>query len=60
MTQRCKDGFGESQAKKAETGGANSPKLPFGMEDVYAEGVEKVDFSMLRRQKKEVNLAMHR
>ncbi|CAL8992715.1 unnamed protein product [Prunus brigantina] len=36
------------------------PKLPFDMEDVYAEGVEKVDFSMLRRQKKEVNLAMHR
>ncbi|CAL9020957.1 unnamed protein product [Prunus brigantina] len=86
---KCKDGFGESQAKKAETGGANmlgkkraleeahrsvmgtgprlppfdpqeSPKLPFRMEDVYVEGVEKVDFSMLRRQKKEVNLAMHR
>ncbi|CAL2270353.1 unnamed protein product [Prunus armeniaca] len=36
------------------------PKLPFGMDDVYAEGVEKVDFSGLRRQKKEVNLAMHR
>ncbi|CAL2229946.1 unnamed protein product [Prunus armeniaca] len=36
------------------------PKLPFGMDDVYAEGVEKVDFSRLRRQKKEVNLAMHR
>ncbi|CAL2277499.1 unnamed protein product [Prunus armeniaca] len=30
------------------------------MEDVYAEGVEKMDFSRLRRQKKEVNLAMHR
>ncbi|CAL8174806.1 unnamed protein product [Prunus armeniaca] len=29
------------------------PKLPFGMEDVYAEGVEKVDFSRLCRQKKE-------
>ncbi|CAL2247010.1 unnamed protein product [Prunus armeniaca] len=24
-------------------------KLPFGMDDVYAEGVEKVDFSRLRR-----------
>ncbi|CAL8136887.1 unnamed protein product [Prunus armeniaca] len=36
------------------------PKPPFGMDDVYAEGVEKVDFSGLRRQKKEVNLAMHR
>ncbi|CAL8137242.1 unnamed protein product [Prunus armeniaca] len=36
------------------------PKRPFGMDDVYAEGVEKVDFSRLRRQKKEVNLAMHR
>ncbi|CAL8087350.1 unnamed protein product [Prunus armeniaca] len=37
------------------------PRLPpFGMDDVYAEGVEKVDFSGLRRQKKEVNLAMHR
>ncbi|CAL9006574.1 unnamed protein product [Prunus brigantina] len=35
-------------------------KLPFGMDDVYAEGVEKMDFSELRRQKKEVNLAMHR
>ena len=35
-------------------------KLPFGMEDVFAEGVEKVDFSRLRQQKKEVNLAMHR
>ncbi|CAL8154610.1 unnamed protein product [Prunus armeniaca] len=35
-------------------------KLPFGMEDVYAEGMEKVDFSMLHWQKKEVNLAMHR
>ncbi|CAL8117897.1 unnamed protein product [Prunus armeniaca] len=35
------------------------PKLPFGIEDVFAEGVEKVDFSKLRRQKKEVNLAMH-
>ncbi|CAL2269631.1 unnamed protein product [Prunus armeniaca] len=35
-------------------------KLPFGMNDVYAEGVEKVDFSGLRRQRKEVNLAMHR
>ncbi|BBN69363.1 hypothetical protein Prudu_905S000200 [Prunus dulcis] len=32
------------------------PKLPFGMEDVFAEGVEKVDFGRLR-QKKEVNLA---
>ncbi|XP_020425735.1 uncharacterized protein LOC109950606 [Prunus persica] len=37
-----------------------SPKLPFGMEDVFAEGVEKVDFGRLRQQKKEVNLAMHR
>ncbi|CAL2257598.1 unnamed protein product [Prunus armeniaca] len=27
------------------------PKLPFGMEDVYAKGVEKMDFSRLRRQK---------
>ncbi|CAL8117016.1 unnamed protein product [Prunus armeniaca] len=36
------------------------PKLPFGMEDVYAEGVEKVDFSGLRRQNNEVNLTMHR
>ncbi|CAL8168861.1 unnamed protein product [Prunus armeniaca] len=35
-------------------------KLPLGMEDVYVEGVEKMDFSRLRRQKKEVNLAMHR
>lgn len=35
------------------------PKLPFGIDDVFAEGVEKVDFSKLRRQK-EVNLAMHR
>ncbi|CAL8152803.1 unnamed protein product [Prunus armeniaca] len=35
------------------------PKLPFGMEDVYAKRVEKVDFSTLRRQKNEVNLAMH-
>ncbi|XP_034197228.1 myosin-7B-like [Prunus dulcis] len=35
------------------------PKLPFGMEDVFAEGVEKVDFGRLRQQK-EVNLAMHR
>ncbi|VVA38998.1 PREDICTED: LOC110768041 isoform, partial [Prunus dulcis] len=35
------------------------PKLPFGMEDVFAEGVEKVDFGRLRQQKKEVNLAMH-
>ncbi|XP_008243398.1 PREDICTED: uncharacterized protein LOC103341630 [Prunus mume] len=35
------------------------PKLPFGMDDVYADGVEKVDFSGLCRQKKEVNLAMH-
>ncbi|XP_034199861.1 uncharacterized protein LOC117615009 [Prunus dulcis] len=30
------------------------------MEDVFAEGVEKVDFGRLRQQKKEVNLAMHR
>ncbi|CAL9004636.1 unnamed protein product, partial [Prunus brigantina] len=29
------------------------PKLPFGMDDVYAEGVEKMDFSELRREKKE-------
>ncbi|XP_016648931.1 PREDICTED: uncharacterized protein LOC107880907 [Prunus mume] len=36
------------------------PKLPFGIEDVYAKGVEKVDFSMLRQQKNEVNFAMHR
>ncbi|BBH09168.1 hypothetical protein Prudu_021592 [Prunus dulcis] len=36
------------------------PKLPFGMEDVFAKGVEKVDFGRLRQQKKEVNLAMHR
>ncbi|CAL8133938.1 unnamed protein product [Prunus armeniaca] len=36
------------------------PKLPFSMEDVYAEGVEKMDFSRLHQQKKEVNLAMHR
>ncbi|CAL2256830.1 unnamed protein product [Prunus armeniaca] len=35
-------------------------KLPLGMKDVYAEEVEKVDFSTLRQQKKEVNLAMHR
>ncbi|CAL2254433.1 unnamed protein product [Prunus armeniaca] len=35
-------------------------KLPFGMEDVYAEGAEKVDFSGLRQQNKEVNLAVHR
>ncbi|BBG99071.1 hypothetical protein Prudu_008649 [Prunus dulcis] len=33
------------------------PKLPFGMEDIFAEGVEKVDFGRLRQQKKEVNLA---
>ncbi|CAL2266567.1 unnamed protein product [Prunus armeniaca] len=37
-----------------------SPKLPFGMKDVFAEGVEMVDFGKLCRQKKEVNLAMHR
>ncbi|BBN67213.1 hypothetical protein Prudu_11S000200, partial [Prunus dulcis] len=37
-----------------------SSKLPFGMEDIFAEGVEKVDFGKLRQQKKEVNLAMHR
>ncbi|CAL8162159.1 unnamed protein product [Prunus armeniaca] len=37
-----------------------SPKLPFGMEDVYAKGVEKMDFSKLCLQKKEINLAMHR
>ncbi|CAL8084650.1 unnamed protein product [Prunus armeniaca] len=36
------------------------PKLPFGIEDTFVEGVEKVDFSVLRQQKKEVNLAMHR
>ncbi|BBN68174.1 Pentatricopeptide repeat superfamily protein [Prunus dulcis] len=36
------------------------PWSPFGMEDVFAEGVEKVDFGRLRQQKKEVNLAMHR
>ncbi|CAL2238076.1 unnamed protein product [Prunus armeniaca] len=36
------------------------PKQPFSIEDVYAEGVEKMDFARLRRQKKEVNLAMHR
>ncbi|VVA41041.1 PREDICTED: LOC109950577, partial [Prunus dulcis] len=36
------------------------PKFPFGMEDIFAEGVEKVDFGRLRQQKKEVNLAMHR
>ncbi|CAL2246901.1 unnamed protein product [Prunus armeniaca] len=30
-----------------------SSKLPFSMKDVYVEGLEKVDFSMLRRQKKE-------
>ena len=30
------------------------PKLPFGMEDVFVEGVEKVDFGRLRQQKKEV------
>ncbi|BBG92532.1 hypothetical protein Prudu_000294 [Prunus dulcis] len=36
------------------------PKLPFGMEDIFAEGVEKVDFGRLRQQKKEVNLAIHR
>ncbi|KAL6286171.1 hypothetical protein ACE6H2_010561 [Prunus campanulata] len=35
------------------------PKLPFGIEDVFAEGVEKVDFGKLRWQKKE-NLAIHR
>ncbi|CAL2252505.1 unnamed protein product [Prunus armeniaca] len=36
------------------------PKLPFGIKDVFPEGVEKVDFSKLHRQKNEVNLAMHR
>ncbi|XP_021803240.1 uncharacterized protein LOC110747360 [Prunus avium] len=35
-------------------------KLPFGIDDVFAEGVEKVDFFKMRRQKKEANLAMHR
>ncbi|CAL2230832.1 unnamed protein product [Prunus armeniaca] len=29
------------------------------MEDIYAERVEKMDFSRLRWQKKEMNLAMH-
>ncbi|CAL2229517.1 unnamed protein product [Prunus armeniaca] len=29
------------------------PKLPFGIEDVFAKGVEKVDFFVLRCQKKE-------
>ncbi|BBG96810.1 hypothetical protein Prudu_005734, partial [Prunus dulcis] len=53
----------ESRAKKAEKGagkrprdddeGRAPPKLPFGMEDVFAEGVEKVDFGRLRQQKKE-------
>ncbi|CAL8168088.1 unnamed protein product [Prunus armeniaca] len=36
------------------------PKLSLSIEDVFAEGVEKVDFVKLRRQKNEVNLAMHR
>ncbi|CAL2270987.1 unnamed protein product [Prunus armeniaca] len=36
------------------------PKLSLSIEDVFAEGVEKVDFVKLHRQKKEVNLAMHR
>ncbi|VVA32610.1 PREDICTED: LOC110768041 isoform, partial [Prunus dulcis] len=35
------------------------PKVPFGMHDVFAEGTERVDFGGLRRQKKEVSLAMH-
>lgn len=35
------------------------PKLPFGIEDVFDEGLERVDFGKLHRQKK-VNLAMHR
>ncbi|CAL8175028.1 unnamed protein product [Prunus armeniaca] len=30
------------------------------MEDVYVEGVEKMDLFRLRRQKKKVNLAVHR
>lgn len=36
------------------------PKLPFGMEEVFYEGMEGVDFGGLHRQKKEVSLAMHR
>ncbi|CAL8174975.1 unnamed protein product [Prunus armeniaca] len=34
-------------------------KLPFGMEEVFAKGMERVDFSGLRRQENEVSLAMH-
>ncbi|CAL2246583.1 unnamed protein product [Prunus armeniaca] len=36
------------------------PKLPFGMEEVFAEGMLVVDLGWLRQQKKEVSLAMHR
>lgn len=36
-----------------------SPKLPFGMEEVFVEGVDEVDFAKMRQKKKEVNLAMH-
>lgn len=35
------------------------PKLPFGREKVFAEGMKRVDFGGLCRQKKEVSLAMH-
>lgn len=34
-------------------------KLPFGMEALFAKGMDEVDFARLRRQKKEVSLAMH-
>ncbi|CAL2270651.1 unnamed protein product [Prunus armeniaca] len=50
-------------AHTPEVGSSNqtSPSESVGIAMVSAsEGVEKVDFSGLRRQKKEVNLAMHR
>ncbi|VVA39589.1 PREDICTED: LOC109950577, partial [Prunus dulcis] len=34
------------------------PKLPFGMEDVFTEGVEKKEVNLAMHQQ-EVNLAMH-
>ncbi|KAI5349592.1 hypothetical protein L3X38_002480 [Prunus dulcis] len=36
------------------------PKLPLGMEELFPADVEDIDFVEVRRQKKEVTLAIHR
>lgn len=36
------------------------PKLPIGLEKLFLAGIEDTDFASVRREAKEVTLAMHR